>query len=255
MGISGRLSRRREALLIAAALFGALAASCFAPAAESEHLSYGCRDDHRVALTFDDGPNPPYTEEILAILVAHRATATFFNEGQAVEAHPELVTRESDDGMAVGLHSYTHSQDLPLMTRGEFARDLQRAENALTAALGYTPGLYRAPYGHASHNMLVELRARGYVSIGWEVDSTDWSSASADQVVDSVLDQVQPGSIILMHDGGLGGGNPDRSTTVAALPRIILGLRARGYSFATVPELTGAPGEHGGARRLACSAN
>jgi peptidoglycan/xylan/chitin deacetylase (PgdA/CDA1 family) len=103
--------------------------------------------------------------------------------------------------------------------------------------------------------MLVELRARGYVSIGWEVDSTDWSSASADEVVSSVLDQVRPGSIVLMHDGGLGGGNPDRSTTVAALPRIIDGLRSRGYSFATVPELTGAPGEHGGTRRPTCSAN
>jgi peptidoglycan/xylan/chitin deacetylase (PgdA/CDA1 family) len=250
-----RLPRHHGALLLAAALVGVIATSCFAPAAEAEHLSYGCRDGHRVALTFDDGPNPPYTEEILTILVAHRVTATFFVEGQAVETHHELVTRELEDGMAVGLHSYGHSQDLPLMTRAEFGRDLQRAEKALAAPLGYTPGLYRAPYGHMSRNMLVELRARGYISIGWEVDSTDWSSASADQVVSSVLDQVQPGSIILMHDGGVGGGNPDRSNTVASLPRIIDGLRSRGYSFATVPELTGAPGEHGEARRPACSAN
>ena len=171
MGIPGRLSRRRDALLIAAALFGALAASCFASATESEHLSYGCRDGHRVALTFDDGPNPPYTEEILAILVAHGVTATFFDEGQAVEAHPELVTRELDDGMAVGSHSYAHSQDLPLMTRAEFARDLQRADDALAATLGYTPGLYRAPYGHTSHNMLAELRARDYKTAGHTKDN------------------------------------------------------------------------------------
>jgi peptidoglycan/xylan/chitin deacetylase (PgdA/CDA1 family) len=89
--------------------------------------------------------------------------------------------------------------------------------------------------------------------VGWDVDSTDWSGASVDQVVSRVLEGVHPGAIVLMHDGGLGGGNPDRATTVAALPRIIDGLRARGYSFVTVPELTGAPAQHGHKRRSPCS--
>ncbi len=241
------------------ALFGmavlvALLSSCSA-AASAAHLSRGCREGRRVALTFDDGPNPTQTEQILDILQSHHARATFFDEGQAVEAHPEIVQRELALGMAVGSHSYAHGKDLPTLTRADFAIDLQQAEAALTPVLGYKPALYRAPYGHTSQNMLDELHAEGYVSIGWDVDSTDWSGATVDAVVSSVLDNVHPGAIVLMHDGGLGGGNPDRVTTIAALPRIIDGLHERGYALVTVPEITGAPAVHGHERRRECSAS
>jgi peptidoglycan/xylan/chitin deacetylase (PgdA/CDA1 family) len=241
--------------LLAAALLLLFVTACSGGIAKAEHLSYGCREGRRIALTFDDGPNPPYTEQVLGILQSHNAVATFFDEGQAVESDPAIVKRELARGMAVGSHSDTHAQGLPSMSRADFARDLQQAENALTSALGYRPGLYRAPYGHTSDNMLAELRAAGYTSIGWDLDSTDWSDATADQVVRSVLDNAHPGAIILMHDGGLGGGNPDRSITIAALPRIIDGLHEQGYALVTVPDLTGAPAEHGGKRRPACSAS
>ena len=240
--------------LFGAAVLVALLSSCSASASAS-HLSRGCREGHRVALTFDDGPNPPQTDQILDILQSHHARATFFDEGRSIEAHPEIVQRELALGMAVGSHSYAHGKDLPTLTRAEFAVDLQQAEAALTPVLGYKPALFRAPYGHTSQNMLDELHAEGYVSIGWDVDSTDWSGATVDAVVSSVLDHVHPGAIVLMHDGGLGGGNADRSTTIAALPRIIDGLRERGYSFVTVPEITGAPAVHGHERRHECSAS
>jgi peptidoglycan/xylan/chitin deacetylase (PgdA/CDA1 family) len=238
-----------------AALLLMFLAACNGGISKAEHLSYGCREGRRIALTFDDGPNPPYTEQVLGILQSHHAVATFFDEGQAVESDPAIAKRELALGMAVGSHSYTHAQGLPSMSRADFASDLQQAENALTPALGYRPGLYRAPYGHTSDNMLAELRAAGYTSIGWDLDSTDWSDATADQVVRRVLDDAHPGAIILMHDGGLGGGNPDRSTTIAALPRIIDGLHQQGYALVTVPDLTGAPAEHGAKRRQACSAS
>jgi peptidoglycan/xylan/chitin deacetylase (PgdA/CDA1 family) len=237
------------------AVLVALLSSCSASVSSAAHLSRGCREGHRVALTFDDGPNPPYTDQILDIMQSHHARATFFDEGQAAEAHPEIVRRELSLGMAVGSHSCAHGKDLPTLTRADFAPDLQQAEAALTPLLGYKPALYRAPYGHTSQNMLDELHAEGYVSIGWDVDSTDWSGAPVDAVVSSVLDHVHPGAIVLMHDGGLGGGNADRSTTIAALPRIIDGLRERGYSFVTVPEITGAPAVHGRERRHECSAS
>ena len=240
--------------LFGAAVLVALLSSCSASASAS-HLSRGCREGHRVALTFDDGPNPPQTDQILDNLQSHHARATFFDEGRSIEAHPEIVQRELALGMAVGSHSYAHGKDLPTLTRAEFAVDLQQAEAALTPVLGYKPALFRAPYGHTSQNMLDELHAEGYVSIGWDVDSTDWSGATVDAVVSSVLDHVHPGAIVLMHDGGLGGGNADRSTTIAALPRIIDGLRERGYSFVTVPEITGAPAVHGHERRHECSAS
>ncbi len=254
MGNATRRSSRRSFGVLAAALLVALAPGCLTGTAKAEHLSFGCREGRRIALTFDDGPNPPYTERILDILQARGVAATFFDEGQAAASNPSLVKREVSLGMAVGAHSYAHDQSLPAMTRGEFRVDLRAAENALTPVLGYRPALYRSPYGHTSDNMLAGLGGRGYTSIGWDIDSTDWSDATADQVVRSVLDNAHPGGIVLMHDGGLGGGHADRSTTIAALPRIIDGLRAQGYTFATVPEITGAPLKHGGKRRPACAA-
>jgi peptidoglycan/xylan/chitin deacetylase (PgdA/CDA1 family) len=248
-------SRLGQGLMAAGVLSFALVA-CASPPVRAEHLSAGCGSGHRIALTFDDGPNPPWTQEVLDILRAHGARATFFDEGQAVESHPDLPPQEIEAGMAVGSHSYTHATTLPTMTAAEFAHDLQRAERALSAAVGVRPALYRAPYGHTSEMMLGELRRGGYVSIGWDVDSRDWSSdSSADDIVRNVLEAAHPGAIVLMHDGGLGGGDPDRTRTVAALPRIIDGLHERGYELVTIPELTGAPEHQGSARRDLCSAS
>jgi peptidoglycan/xylan/chitin deacetylase (PgdA/CDA1 family) len=104
--------------------------------------------------------------------------------------------------------------------------------------------------------MLGELHRAGYVSIGWDLDSRDWASdSSADDIVRNVLDAAHPGAIVLMHDGGLGGGDPDRTRTVAALPRIIDGLHERGYDLVTIPELTGAPERQDTARGELCSAS
>ena len=241
--------------MLAAVLLVALSPGCRTGAPKAEHLSFGCRESRRIALTFDDGPNPPYTEQILDILESRGVTATFFDEGQAVASNPSLVTREVALGMAVGSHSYAHGEDLPLLARAEFTIDLRTAEDVLTPVLGFRPALYRSPYGHTSDNMLAGLGGRGYTSIGWDIDSTDWSDATADEIVRSVLDNAHPGGIVLMHDGGLGGGHPDRATTIAALPRIINGLREQGYAFATVPDITGAPLKHGGKRRSTCSAS
>jgi peptidoglycan/xylan/chitin deacetylase (PgdA/CDA1 family) len=128
------------------------------------------------------------------------------------------------------------------MSQEAFAADLVRAEDALVSATGARPEFYRSPFGHTSNTMLEEERRRGYTSIGWDIDSEDWSDAAVDRVVSNVLDQAHNGAIVLMHDGGLGGGNADRSTTLAAVPRIIDGLRGMGYGFATVPEITGRSG-------------
>lgn len=228
-------------MLLLAALIAAsaIASSCAASTAMATHLSSGCKSGHRIALTFDDGPNQPYTGQILDLLAAERAPATFFVEGEAVAADPATVEREVRLGMAVGAHSHTHSDRLPQMNQAAFAADLDRADAAIRAAAGFSPALFRPPYGHTSRTMLRALRTAGYTSIGWDVDSRDWSDAGVDDVVANVLKAAHPGAIVLMHDGGLGGGRKDRSTTLAALPRIIDGLRARGFVLATVPEMAG----------------
>lgn len=222
------------------ATFGLVSAACVSAAPAAQHISAGCDRSRSVALTFDDGPNPPYTEQILDLLDAAGAKATFFIEGQASVADRAAVQREVADGMAVGSHSYSHDPELPNFSDSDFDGDLALAEEAVSLATGFRPALYRAPYGRQTTRMLRRLRAKGYTSIGWDIDSTDWSDTTADAVVNQVLSQAHAGAIILMHDGGLGGGNPDRSITIAALPRILSGLKADGYALVTVPELTGA---------------
>lgn len=201
------------------------------------HVSDGKGCGHVIALTFDDGPDATYTPQVLNVLERNSVRATFFVEGQAAEQRPELVRLERDSGMAVGSHSYTHSEALVTMSASDFRRDLLSAEDVLAAILGQKPQLYRAPFGHTSATMLRELRGAGYVSIGWDLDSTDWHETDPQKIVEQVLSEAHSGAIVLMHDGGLAGGNPDRSGTVAALPAIIAGLRERGYQFVTVPEI------------------
>lgn len=217
------------------------------------HLSSGCSDRPQVALTFDDGPNPPYTQQILDVLRERNVKATFFVEGEAVAAHPDLVRQESELGMVVGLHSYAHSAELSRAGPADFQADLKDAEGVVEGILGYRPRLYRAPYGHTSETMLRGLYRAGYVSIGWDTDSEDWRDAPAVQIADNVLSEAHPGAIVLLHDGGLGGGNPDRTNTIQALPQIIDGLRERGYEPVTVPEVTGVPAAQDGSKVQACS--
>jgi peptidoglycan/xylan/chitin deacetylase (PgdA/CDA1 family) len=241
-------------LVLLIAFFSLLLGSALNPAApQATHLSSGCGDRPQVALTFDDGPNPPYTQQILDILSLHNAKATFFVEGEAAAAHPDLVREESELGMVVGSHSYAHSEGLSLAGADDFQADLKHAEVVLEDILGYRPRLYRAPYGHTSETMLRALYRAGYVSIGWDTDSADWRDLPAAQIADNVLSEAHPGAIVLLHDGGLGGGNPDRTNTIQALPQIIDGLRERGYEPVTVPELTGVPAAQDGSKVGACS--
>lgn len=232
----------------------AASTACGSAGALARHISSGCTERKRIALTFDDGPNPPYTGRVLDLLTSRGARATFFDEGESSEVHPDLVRREADAGMAVGSHSYSHSDRLDQYGTEKFRTDLVSAEHALTVALGTRPVMYRAPYGHTSKTMLRELRSGGYVSIGWDIDSKDWSDAGANDVVENVISHAHAGGIVLMHDGGLGGGDPDRSTTLDALPAIIDGLQGDGYELVTVPELIGLSAGNGTAV-ASCSAS
>jgi peptidoglycan/xylan/chitin deacetylase (PgdA/CDA1 family) len=101
--------------------------------------------------------------------------------------------------------------------------------------------------------MLRGLYRTGYVSIGWDIDSGDWNDVPSDQIVENVLSEAHPGGIVLLHDGGIGGGNPNRAATVEALPRILDGLRERGYEPVTVPDLTGVPVAQDGSKVTGCS--
>ncbi len=188
-----------------------------------------------VALTFDDGPNPPYTGQILGILARYQVPATFFCIGLQASAHPADIGRMVAAGHGLGNHTWSHPF-LPDLTRAQLAEQLDRTDEAVArAAGGGAPGLFRPPYGSRSPDVLRWLGERGSPIVLWDVDPSDWARPGAALIAGRVLTWARPGTIILMHDGG-----GDRSQTVAALPLVIEGLLDRGFRFTLATDLLAA---------------
>ena len=188
--------------------------------------------ERAVALTFDDGPSPDFTPRILAILERRHVRATFFTIGYLVDRFPDVVTRERRAGMTVGNHTYNHPEVPPF---GELPPALVEDEIALgaqsLARAGVKARLLRTPGGSFS-SASVRLAAKlGERIVLWSVDPADWRDGTTPrQIVQRVLSGVRPGSIVILHDGG-----GDRSATVAALPRLIKGIRRRGLRLVAIP--------------------
>ncbi len=194
---------------------------------------HGRANQPKVALTFDDGPNPTYTPQILELLKQYNVQATFFAIGEHVQAYPQLVRQEYQEGHAVGNHTWTHPH-LPEESRDRIQNELSRTSNVIEQATGTKPVLFRPPYGKVNWNVLKQSSQQGMTTILWSVDTLDWDqpSRTMDDIVNRALSEVGNGSILLLHDGG---GN--RSPTVAALPTIIINLQQRGYQFVTVQQM------------------
>ncbi|MFL5820948.1 MAG: polysaccharide deacetylase family protein [Solirubrobacteraceae bacterium] len=197
-------------------------------AAGASYRLAGPRARRVVALTFDDGPGI-YTPRVLGILRRLRVNATFFVIGEQVRGNETLLRRELADGNAIGNHTFTHAN-----VSGGGIRQMLSTQGAVRRATGYTPCLFRAPYGAVSGLLIRQARSLGMNSIEWSVDPRDWSRPGTGAVYSRIVSATRPGAIILMHDGG-----GPRGQTVAALPRVIATLRARGYRFATLPALLG----------------
>jgi peptidoglycan/xylan/chitin deacetylase (PgdA/CDA1 family) len=189
-----------------------------------------------VALTFDDGPNPPFTNEIVEYLHGVHVAATFFVVGKAVQAHPDVVRMEVRDGDAIGNHTWDHAH-LVLLSKAHVERELDDAETAIQRATGVHSTLFRPPFGARDFLVLRIARDRGYRVIMWSVPlPSDWTNPPPAVIAQRVLKNVKNGSIIVLHDGNKGGyGN--RASTVAATKLIVQALLAQGFRFVTVPEL------------------
>ncbi|MFF7974909.1 polysaccharide deacetylase family protein [Streptomyces sp. NPDC007905] len=195
-------------------------------------VSHGGRDRKEVALTFDDGPQPGNTERILDVLDGYDVPATFFCVGMNASAHPGILTRMRERGHGLGNHTWSHPF-LPELTRSQLTEQIERTQEAIAEASGGpAPTLFRPPYGSRTPEVLGWLAESGLTTALWDVVPDDWSMPGADAVARVVLEQVAPGSIVLLHDGG-----GDRSQTVAALPAVIEGLLERGYRFTLVDEM------------------
>jgi peptidoglycan/xylan/chitin deacetylase (PgdA/CDA1 family) len=188
-----------------------------------------------IALTFDDGPNPPYTGRILDVLERYGVPATFFCVGLHASAHTEELSRMTEAGHRLANHTWSHPF-LPDLSVAEFAAQLERTDEAVARVAGEQGArLFRPPYGSRSPEILAWLAEQDAgTTVLWDVDAGDWAMPGADAIARTVLDQAASGSIALLHDGG-----GDRSQTAEALPAIIEGLLDRGYRFARVDEMIG----------------
>ncbi|GAA2905321.1 hypothetical protein Acy02nite_86280 [Actinoplanes cyaneus] len=195
-------------------------------------LSHGDREAPRVALTFDDGPQPPYTGRVLDVLERYRVPATFFCVGQHAGAFPDELVRMREQGHQLGNHTFSHPF-LQELSRAQLAAQVLRAGEAVARAAGTgLPTVFRPPYGSRTPEVLGWLGELEPTTVLWDAEAADWAMPGADVIARRILDQARPGSVILLHDGG-----GDRQQTVAALPAIIEGLLARGYRFVPVSDL------------------
>ena len=191
-------------------------------------------DEPLACITFDDGPNPEATPRILDALKAAGVQATFFVLGRHADQWPELVKRMADEGHQLGNHGYYHRK-LHRRTPGYVRVDLTLGANAIERASGVRPRHFRAPHGFRNPWVTPIARSLGERTIGWSLGVWDSARPGADEIVRRTLDGMRAGSILLLHDGDGYDASGDRTQTAEALPRIIAGLRARGFGFVTLP--------------------
>jgi peptidoglycan/xylan/chitin deacetylase (PgdA/CDA1 family) len=183
-----------------------------------------------VALTFDDGPGP-FTDRLIDELQRLRVPATFFVVGYQLPEFAAQLQREVDLGLTVGDHTTDHANLAQLSARDQRRQIVDDAIEIRSYGAPY-PRLFRPPYGSYNQTTHTLLGRQRMLSVLWSVDSEDYTQPGTDAIVSNVVDAVQPGSIVLMHDGG-----GDRTQTLAAVPRIVAQLRREGYRFVSVPRL------------------
>ena len=235
---AGHRSGRRWAL--GASVAGAVALLAWTGANDPQ-LSWfgpvvanGPRDRPAVAITFDDGPNDPYSLAIADVLESRGARGTFYMVGSAIDRNPEIVQTLVERGHQVGNHSYHHDYWRWLDPRYP---ELGRTQDAFERAIGRCPTTYRPPHGQRTPFISGLVAASGMRTITWDTSAMDWTLTDGREVARRVLDRVQPGSIVLLHDGLDGIPDADRQVVLDALPIILDGLEARGLRAVRVDEL------------------
>ncbi len=201
--------------------------------------------DHRLVLTFDDGPDPEWTPKILDVLKEHDAHGVFFVTGTMASRHPDLVRRMVDEGHEVGLHTFNHP-DLSYQSASRIDWELSQNQLALAGAAGIRTSIFRPPYSSfadamddRSYPVTKAIGSRGYLTVVNNTDSEDWKRPGVDEIIRRATPRGGKGAIVLMHDSG-----GDRSQTVAALDRFLPDLRKRGYEFGNLTEALNAPSAH-----------
>lgn len=191
----------------------------------ANNLTDSAEDSKKIALTFDDGPHPYYTEQLLDGLKERGVKATFFVLGKHAEQYPELVERMSEEGHLVGNHTYSHMQ-LNQRNSEAFKEELVKTSRLIEELTGQEVQYVRPPYGTWNKNFEEELNM---FPVLWTIDPLDWSSKNVTGIVNKVTNKAKDNSIILLHD--------EYKTTVTAALQIVDELQEEGYEFVTVEEI------------------
>jgi peptidoglycan/xylan/chitin deacetylase (PgdA/CDA1 family) len=181
-----------------------------------------------LALTFDDGPSAVYTPQILSVLEQYHVTASFEIVGDEGAEYPQLLRDEVAGGFALVNHTWTHV-DLTSLPAPGWAGEVDQNDAQLSGISHHPVSCLRPPYGYTNASVVAQLAQRGLAELMWSIDPSDYTKPGASVIAQRVLSALQPGAIIILHDGG-----GDRSQTVAALPQIIDGARAAGYQFVSI---------------------
>ena len=185
----------------------------------------------RIVLTFDDGPHPKQTRQILEVLDKYQIKATFFVIGVNAKQYPGIVREVLDRGHEIGNHTYTHSHAAGL-DKATLERQILDCEKEIFLQSGRSPNLFRPPEGALNDDMRTVIRELGYTNVLWNLDTLDWAHTPPEQIADYVVNNAKNGDIILMHDY-IGANSP----TVEALEIFIPKLIEQGFTFVTVSEL------------------
>ena len=188
-------------------------------------------DENMISLTFDDGPHPDKTPEILRVLKKHNIRATFFIIGQNASLHPEIVQMIAADGHEIANHTNDH-KSLYKQTDSMILDSVRSCSDTLFEIVGSKPKLFRPPEGYMNDNIARLIRDEGYDVILWKIDTYDWKGRSDKEICNTVINNIKSGDIVLMHDFIW-----RKSNTADALDMMIPRLKEQGFSFVTVSEL------------------
>ena len=198
-------------------------------------ISSGTVHDKWIALTFDDGPYPPYTDRLLDVLKAKRIHATFFLVAEQAQQYPELVRRMAAEGHTVGLHAFRH-RDFLKLTEEEKRKDLEQGKNLLRDITGKNPVYWRPPHGFRDFSVMETAAAQNLTVVNWSVIPRDWTGIDSQEIFRRVMDKAEDGAIVLLHDGDSPGYKASRQATVDAVAPLIDSLREKGYHLVSLEE-------------------
>lgn len=182
-----------------------------------------------IALTFDDGPHPVYTPQVLALLKKHRVKATFFCIGKHAAQYPGLLSAIHEQGHLIGNHSFSHAPSIDFNGKAAWLKEIRQTDAAIATAIGSRPLFFRPPYGVTTPHLAAAIRTSGHEVIGWRVRPYDTVEQPPLRIAHTILKKTRPGVIILLHD--------THERIVPILEQLLPALKQRGFRTVTVDEL------------------